>query len=154
MALAPRSNVPTPQRHPVNNPGAFAMPAGGDIVESPEPQGDENTPMLGATGGTPTKAEPMPPSYQEKPEPGTASGMHTPSEAGSPVHEATSPMDPLVVNGLPVTIAGLRPLSMPPSYEDVLREDRRHPGPTGLLGMGHGVLGDDDHFDARMSDSD
>ena len=164
LAVIPGGSAPEMPPHLVkqhHNPGAFAMPANGEeIVESPEPQGDESTPMLGATA-SPTKTGPRSPSYNEPlattpvagAAAGTTSGIHTPSEAGSPSHEASSPMEPLVVNGLPVTMAGLRPVSQPPSYEDVLREDhRRHPGAIG--GFGTGVLRDDDHFEARCSDSD
>ncbi len=171
--------------HPHQNPGAFAMPPGGDIVESPEPSGaeetTERTPMLRAGDAE----GPRPPSYRENPEPGTVSispssgrapGIHTPSETGSPAHSASSPgsptldpLDPLA----PVTMAGLRPLSQPPSYEDVLREDHRgvaglvagrlppvagppshSPHPGASLGLGVGVLEDDDHFESRYSDSD
>ncbi len=100
-------------------------------------------------------AEPVrPPSYREKPQEGEAS-IHTPSEAGSPTHEpdpTAEGMEGMARNGLPITVTGLRPISQPPSYEDVLREDRhlhQHPHP-GLIG--HGVLGDDDHFEAQDSD--
>ncbi len=176
------------------NPGAFSMPPGGDIVESPgESAADlatESTPMLGPPampvaegtlpppaplpGATPVPklgppAMPRPPSYRETPEPGTvsvgSSGFHTPSEAGSPagsaaVSPAHTPGDQPVM-----TVAGLRPVSQPPSYEDVLREDHRggprggggggaRPPKPGATGATLGCLGDDDHFDSRYSDSD